>query len=559
MPEIPEASVREFSLKLATLTGRAASAARREFAALHGCSPSSLSRRLTSLGVRCHTRSDKGVMRSASGEQLAIVAALQSSSMSLRKGVVMPAKDAIEIAVQNGIAPQISASRYNAWLRDQTGTRRDQTAATPHIELRSLGPNHVHQVDFSLAVNWKVENNKPIYEHLIYKNKLPAAGVARIWRLIVIDHATGCFATRYSVSAGETVQALLDGLYHAWTEKTIKGQSIKDRYPFRGVPSILMADRGSAMQAGATAALLNRLGVTLNICEGARSKGAVEVSHRWWEEHFESRFRLQPPQSIEQLNEWATEFAAHLCRNERHSRHNSERSTMWAWYINRRPESKLRELRCTFDAFKAIALSDPQRCKVGGARIIRFKAQKYRVPEAFVPGTWVEVQFSPFDYPQIQVRPEGDVTASPYLCAPIELDEFGFATEAAIIGQEYKSQKHTAGETFAKTAASKAKELGGKVQAFGYHLERTSEVGVPATGEEVSVDQPASPVVSRVAARTQVMEFIGRSLTPAEAAYIAEVFADQVTEAQIGQAVAEIQRGIRGRVVSFPAAAGGKQ
>jgi hypothetical protein len=554
MPDLSRRAVEELAVRLTGLQGRDRSVARREFSALHCCSPSTLSRQLHAIGFRSHQRCDRGIRRTGhTDEQLAHIAALQASSLSLRKGIVMPANVAIEIAEHNGIAPGLSASSYNAWLRAQSGSRRDQTAATPHIELRSLGPNHVHQVDFSLAVNWKVKNNKPIYEHLIYKNKLPKEGEPRIWRLLVIDHATGCFFPHYTVSAGETVQGLLEGLFYAWSEKKLNGESLTRQYPFRGVPQILMADRGSTTKSGVTVALLNRLGVTLNICEGARSKGTVEVSHRIWEEHFETRLRLQPPDSIEQLNEWAIKYAAHYCATERHTRTGSERSTLWAWHIGRRPETQLRELRCSFETFKSIALTDAQKCKVGGSRIVRFRSQKYRVPDCFLPNTFVDVQFSPFEFPQIQVRPVDQPTAAAYLCTPVEVDEFGFATTAATIGQEYKGVKATPAATFARDAQRNAKVHidGGKVEAFGYHLERTPEIGVPTQGTELPVEAQAEAVMTRVSARTQVIEMLGRALTSPEAAHVNRVFGERVTEADITAAVAEIQRGIGARVLEF--------
>lgn len=554
MPELPAAEVRNLAVRLATLQGREQSAARREFIQLYNCSPSTLSRELHKIGHRQRTRCDRGTRRTGhTDEQLAQIAAIQASSISLRKGIVMPAATAIEIAEKNGIASGVSPNTYNAWLRQQSGSRRDQTAATPHVELRSLGPNHVHQVDFSLAINWKVTNNKPIYEHLIYKNKLPAEGVPRIWRLIVVDHATGAFHAHYSVSAGETVQALLEGLYYAWSEKKLNGESIVRRHPFRGVPKILMADRGSTTKSGVTVALLNRLGVELNICEGARSKGAVEVAHRIWEEHFETRMRLHPPQSIEQLNDWAVQFAAHYCATERHSRHGSERSTLWAWHINRKPETQLRELRCSFETFKSIALTDPQKCKVGGSRIVRFKTMKYRVPECILPNTYVDVQYSPFTFPEIQVRAYGDVNGETWLCSPVEVDEYGFAEHAAIIGEQYKAPKTTQAAKFAKDAQRSAGEMveGRKIEAFGYHLERTPEIGVPSQGVELPVEEQRPMVHTRIKARSVVIEMLGRPLTKPEADHVNRVFGEAVTEAEISAVVSEIQRGIGARVIAF--------
>ena len=181
------------------------------------------------------------------------VAALQRQSMSLRKGVVMPAEDAIEIAVDSGLLPEgaVSVDYYNRWLRRNAAARRDQTKETPHVELRSLGPNHVHQMDFSLAVNWKCFQEqgaaKIRYEHLIYKNKLPEAGQARLWRVVVSDHASGAFFVWYAQSRGETVQATLEALYRAWVRKET---DVERKYPFRGHPENLDGGPRAGQQGG---------------------------------------------------------------------------------------------------------------------------------------------------------------------------------------------------------------------------------------------------------------------------------------------------------------------
>lgn len=561
--KLPSSAVQNLAAQLATVRGRAASQLKQEAMRAYGCSPSTLSRALNEIGHRSHSRVDAGRRRKAvTDEQLRTVAYLQASSTSLRKGIMMPGKDAIDLAEQNGILERgsVDPSYLNRWLRDNDGSRTDQALTTPHIELRSLGPNHVHQVDFSQAINWKIENNKLMYEHLIYQNKLPAAGVPRLWRLLVVDHTTGAFFPHYTAAAGETVPALLEGLYRAWTVKRIAGLSVEDRYPFKGVPQILMADRGSTTRSGITVSLLQKLGVTLNICEGARSKGTVETSHRWWEERFESRFRLQPPPSIEQLNDWAVDFAARYCAEEQHSRHGLTRSSLWQWHIQRC--GYFRDLKCDFETFKSIALTDPQACKVDGARIIRFKGHKYRAPQEFVPGQFVGVQYSPFAYPEILMRDVNQPAGPAFAAAPIETDEFGYSKGAAIIGQEYKSQPHTRANTFAADARRGSKELvaTGGIQAFGYHIDKVAPMGMKQTGEEVAVTPAQQTLFSRVEARAAVMETLGRNFTVAEAEFVTARFGEQVTEEQISAAVAEIQQqGVTGRVLSFPSAVGGSK
>jgi hypothetical protein len=552
MPRIPQQAIRDLATRLDGVQGRAAAAVKRDFRGAYGVSAATLSRALNEVGVRCHSRSDAGVRRKdVRDEELHTIAAIQRTSLSLRKGIVMPAEDAINVAEDSGlVAPgAVSTSYYNEWLRGQDASRRDQLKPEPHTELRSLGPNHVHQVDFSVAVNWKMFQGKPTYEHLIYKNKLPDAGTPRLLRLIVVDHATGCIAPHYTCSTGETVQALLEGLFYAWTEKRIAGQSIQHLYPFRGVPKILMADRGSANQAGITATLMERLGIQLNICEGARSKGAVEQSHSWWETHFESRFRLQPPASVEQLNDWAIDFAAKQCATKTHTRHGAARSSMWAWHINRKPETQLRELKADFETFKAIAVSDPVQCLVAGNRVVRFRSKKYRLPQEFQAGEYVAVQYSPFAFPQVLVRHLTSGSGS-WLCEPIELDEFGFAADAPIIGQQYKAQKQTDTAQFIARAVETGKSLveGAELKVFGHHHESVEEIAVKHTSSDVLAPAPGPVYVTRVAARQAVLESIGRPFSPPEAAYLARTFGDQVTDEEIAVAVAAIQNGIRADV-----------
>lgn len=553
---VPVQAIRDFAAQLDGVEGRARAALKRDFAATYGVSAATLSRALNDVGVRSHRRSDAGVRRkTVPDDVLHQIAAIQRGSLSLRKGVVMPAEDAINIAEDSGRVERgaLTPSYFNGWLRSNNASRREQGKPEPHTDLRSLGPNHVHQVDFSLAVNWKVfQDGRPQYEHLIYKNKLPAAGQPRLLRLILVDHATGCFFAHYTCSTGETVQALLEGLYYAWSEKRIADQSVKQIYPFRGVPQILMADRGSANQAGITASLMQRLNVRLNICEGARSKGAVEVCHGWWEQHFESRLRLQRPQSVEQLNEWAVDFAARQCARAVHTRHGSARSTIWAWHINRKPETRLVELRVDFNTFKSICLTDAARCLVHGNRIVRFKGKKYRVPQEFQPGEYVAVQFSPFAYPEILVRHEQPDSDS-WLCEPIEVDEFGFPVDATVIGQQYKAQKKTDTAKFVDRADETTKQFvtGQQLRVFGHHRHSVEKIDIKHEGADVLAPSAPQVFMSKVQARQAVLDSLGRPFTPAEAAFLNRNFGEQVSEEQIAAAVANIHAGIRAEVVAL--------
>lgn len=538
--------LRELAVRLTGIPAPARAAIRREWCDLHGIHPATLSRALAEIGYRERApRRDRGVRRAAvSQDQVLGVAAIRRASNSLRKGDIMPTADAVEIARDSGLlGVDVSTSTVNRWLRESGLSADQQKQPTPHVDLRSLGPNHVHQADFSLAVNWKCFQGALKYEHLVYKNKPPMVGEPRLWRMIVTDHATGAFGVRYIQATGETVQATLEGLYHSWAAKPDS-----KKYPFRGLPRILMMDRGSANQTKITASVMERLQVALHICEGARSKGSVEVSHRFWEEHFESRLRLQPPESVGQLNQWALDFGAKLNSIPEHSRYGATRSAMWTWYIGRREETTLRELRCSWEEFTAIALSEPHRALVSGNRVIRFKGKRYRVPETAEINSTVLVQYSPFDLPAILVRPADTPNAPAWLCEPVELDEFGFLAASPVIGVEYKSHAQTKEQKAGKDAAAKLEEYlptAPKLRVFGHHADRVDTAQQPQPrGEAVDIAPAAEVRYTRLQARTRIVDALGRTLAPYEAAEVNRMLGDTATAAEIDALVERIAAGV---------------
>jgi len=566
MRKISIEAARAVIAQLKQAEGRAArSAIRREACELYGISDSTLSRWLHGAGHQERERADRGVRRIAVPEEtLRGVAALVRGSNSLKKGPIMPAVGMVQIAEDNGfVEPGVLKPSYlNRFMRENGFSKRHQMRPEPHITMRSKWPNHVHQVDFSLAVNWKIFQGRPVYEHLVYKNKLPEGGVPRLWRLIVVDHCSGAFFPWYVESTGETVKATLEGLYRAWARKTLRGESIENRYPFRGVPQILMADRGSANQAKITEVVMARLGVDFRIVQGARAKGTVEVSHNIWEMQFESRMRYQTPQSVEQLNEWAVDYAAWFCAAIPHSRFRATRSAHWAWRMKQLGDAPLRELNCSFETFKAIAVNEPTIARVRGDKTIQFKGKVYRLPGEVSIFSRVEISYSAFEYPNVLVRPVEQPNAAPWLCEPLEFDQSGFPVNAPVIGEEFKSHKQTETQQFMQSAdlvaAQHIESQGLKI--YGHHAEKVEPLQVRPEGTELLL--PGAGQAARMPkfdARLRVIEMIGRGLTGAEIAYVNSAFGEGVTEAEIDAAVAVIERGVAAAVLTFPQAVGGKQ
>ncbi len=547
----------EQASSLRELHGRGRAQRRRELEALFQVSSSTMSRWLHALSIVCHERSDKGRRVSGVTEgHLQTVFAIQYSSYKKTQGPIMPAADAIEIAERNGQVPHgvLTPSSYNAWLR-ATGIARDKVdTPEPHRDLVSLGPQHVHQADWSLAIYWKIKNNKAVFDELVYKNKLPAEGEPRLWRLIVTDHTSGMIFAWYTAAVGENVSILIEGLWKAWTEKIYQGESIQHLYPFRGVPRILMLDRGPGTKSQVMQNFLSHLGVKLNICEGARSKGQVESGHWWWEQRFESRFRLDPVIDIERLNDDAIAFAAKLCKDEIHSRTKAPRTAHWEFHLNRSFETQLRVPNCDFAEAKRFAVSPSKIATVGGSGIIQFRGQRYRVPQALLYEKKVSVACSPFEFPSVYVRSAENQDAPQFLCQPLAFNEHGFPEDGVVIGSEFKAHKDSVRAQRVKDAdrAVKAYAAGGeRFVTRGYHLEGLQPSGIKSRETEIEVS-PVDPIYSKFQARDMVHRALGgRPFSPAEARYLMR-FGDQVTQEEIDAAIAAIQGGLIADVVAMP-------
>lgn len=426
---------------------------------------------------------------------------------------------------------------------------------TRHVNLISLGPNHVHQVDFSLAINWKIKDGTAVYDELVYKNKLPAAGQPRLLRMIVTDHCSGMLFVWYTAAPGETTAALIEGLWHAWTEKRIGDRPITPIYPFRGVPRILMIDRGPGTRTQVFENFLAWLEVELNICEGSRSKGQVENAHWWWEQKFEGRFRLDPVVSVDRLNEDALQFAASLCKTKIHERTKATRTAHWEFYLNRNFESVLRVPNCSFEEAKRYAVSNDKSCRVYGDGTIQFKGNRYRLPESLLREKAVNVVYSPYDYPAVIVRALAPGSV-PVAVRPLARNEHGFFVDGAVIGKEFKSHKYDQRQRLQAEAQQRIEEWTASSERMvtrGYHLEglETSGIQSAETPIEANVQPAAMPAHQ---AREEVLFRVGRDLTAPERALLLG-FGETVTEAEIAAVVEQIVNGVLARVIPMRAAA----
>jgi len=389
------------------------------------------------------SRADKGVRKSGLTDmQVELVAGLIHTTAREVKGPIMPVERSLEIFIDSGYidADQVTPSGMRGILRKHQLNAASLKISDPHSRMRSLHPNHCHVFDVSVCIQYYLKGKKGLCimdERDFYKNKLHnyAKVKTRLLRYVIVDHFSGMFYFRYFEAAGETQNNLYTFLVEAW-----RGRD-DARYPFRGVPFNLLMDNGAANSARAVVSFLKRL--EINIPAGrpynSERQGAVERMHGIIEEWFESGLRLQPAYDLDTLNVWAFDFCINHNANRVHTRHGMTRTQCWLMIR----QGELRELPDQEILSELYSYTDEQFTRlVNRDYAISYKGDNYNLKhvEGIVPGrSTVRIVINPFDLETIGVIFNDIVyEAKPVKVLPAELG--AFPANAAIIGQEYKSQ-----------------------------------------------------------------------------------------------------------------------
>lgn len=260
-------------------------------------------------------RADKGSSRLPE-ESLLAIAAMKREGVRMNGKQTMPTCVAMNVADTNGITVNVSSSQVARLLR----TRRMDTAsvmtARTTTELRSLHPNYLHQVDPSLCLLFYMGGRQHLMtEQKFYKNKQEnyAKVKLKVWRYVRVDHFSGVVDVRYYESAGENQQVLFDFLMWTWGKQAGRLN--------HGVPQMMLWDKGSANTSHGIQNLLDSLGVRheTHAAGHAWAKGGVEQANNLVETHFESRLKLEPVNTVEELNAaalaWARDWNANLLKH----------------------------------------------------------------------------------------------------------------------------------------------------------------------------------------------------------------------------------------------------
>ncbi len=411
-------------------------------------------------------RSDAGQTR-LPGETLEAIAAMQREGIRANGKRTMPLAVAMNVADANGITVNVSESQISRLLRQRRMDTRSVTTARTTTELRSLHPNHVHQIDPSLCLLYYTPGGKQhlMTESKFYKNKLDAFAKVKLkcWRYVRYDHASGVVDVRYYEAEGENQAVLFDFLMWTWGRQ-------EGRLNY-GVPKLLLWDKGSANTSHAIQNLLDALDVKheTHAAGHAWAKGGVEQANNLVETHFESRLRLEPVDSVEQLNaaalSWARDWNANLLAHidSRLRRASSEpmvRDDLWnlilrtpgvlvdmpprevcQWFLaGKEAERQVRNLQITF-AHPELGRSAAYDLRAWAEHI--HNGQKVTVaPVLLREGVLrVSIDRAGAEALVVEVEPQRD------------FDAFGRSADAQVIGEGYKRAPETAGEAVARRLA----------------------------------------------------------------------------------------------------------
>jgi hypothetical protein len=496
-------------------------------------------------------RADKGVGVLAE-EQIEFVAGTIYKTGRENKGPIMPVENAMEFAIDNGIMArgEITVGGMQRVLRQRQVDKARLNAPTPHVEMRSLHPNHVHEVDVSTCIQYYLSENglSIMREDEFYKNKFANFKKVDIplQRYILTDHFSGFMFVYYYLAAGETAENLFDFLCRAWEAKA------EVNFPFRGVPFKMLMDGGCRAKAKALGEQLWE-GLDIEIIAGlpgnSRRQGSVEQSHNIWEKWFETRLRIDPASTIEELNRKARGFCIWLNATRRHTRTGMPRLN--CWLMIKREE--LRELpeRAELQAL----MNKPVIMKKVFNHKIRFEGQRYDIKHANIPhGTEVKV------IRNIWKIKEGIITVSYenqlYEARVIEMlpaELGGFAVNSAIIGEQYKAQPETETQkavkrmdeiaTGSRTPDKKATPFAG-LNAFEGFAEKVANItALPKKGTPIEMGRE---IVSASISITEFLKSLAREIgkiPPAMNKELRSIYGDSIDANEAARVIGQIAGG----------------
>lgn len=460
-------------------------------------------------------RSDAGDVSLPRAEAVIISALLMASHRKSNKRL-MSISQALDILRANnevraertdpatGEVMPLSESAVSRALRHY-GLHPDQlNRPAPAVELRSLHPNHVWQIDASLCVLYYLnarterESGLQVMERdKFYKNKpgnLKSIEADRVWSYEITCHNSDSIYLEYVMGAESAANL---------TNVFINAIQSREGDPFHGVPFIIMLDMGSANTSGLFKNLARRLQVRLipHAAGNARATGQVEKSRDTIERNFESGLRLAPVGSLEELNTQARRWSRWFNANKIHSRHGRTRTEQWMTI-----QAEQLRIAPSVDVCRELLTHEPETRKVSDMLTVSFKGRDFDVrdvPQVMV-GEKLHMAINPWVQDAAMVvytDTEGNETL--HSVPVVERDDAGFRVDGNVIGEDWKRHADTVLDTNRKEvertiydaanqeevdAARKAKAIpfGGRIDPYKPMEQAPERTFLPRQGVELA-------------------------------------------------------------------------
>ncbi|MBN1104724.1 MAG: hypothetical protein JXL84_15000 [Deltaproteobacteria bacterium] len=496
-------------------------------------------------------RADAG-RRAVTGEQVALVSAIIQSTAREVKGCIMDVDTALGLAEDNGlIGPgTVSTARMQALLRENNMNRAMLDIPEPRIRMRSLHPNHVHVLDASICIQYYLRGRKGLAimdERKFYKNK--PANFSKIKnkliRYVLTDHFSHTIFVKYYYVAGENMETVYDFLCSAW-----RGGR-HEKWPFRGVPFFLLMDAGAANIAKPIIGMLKQLDVQFpeSMPHNPARQGSAEVAHDMVESKFESRLRIQPAATIEELNAWALDWCAWFNGTKKHRRHGMTRTGCWLKYAK---QEHIRDLP-SGEMMQELFAAPSETRTVDAHYCISYKSNTYRLKhvEGIIPRrSQVLVVFRPMQWPDVGVV----FNETEYIVRPLGVFDGGFLEGSAVIGAEYKAlpespvqkvRKVNENMAYGESREKGAAPFSGTLQrVFGHMAEKLGNVAaMPRRGTPIEVGRDLAQKEIPIMELFKRLRDAGVAVTPALNAELREELGGSVSVGRAEEVVRALVEG----------------
>lgn len=547
--------------------------------ALFGWSQDKLYRELAKIGwVSCRVKRKDAGQTKACTDMLATAEAMRMLSQRKNGKLIMGTPVARSILSQNGFATDVSVSTLNRLFKQRATANSNIKTDSPSVVMRSLHPNHVHQVDPSLCVIYYMPDGKQymMESDQFYKNKLDNYAKVKLkcWRYVLTDHFSATIIVRYYAAEGENTANLWDFLCYAWQRQTGR--------IFSGVPKLLYWDKGSANQSGAIKNALNELDVAhmAHIKGNARAKGSVEGGNNLVETQFECRLKFEPVNNVHELN-----AAVEHWYNAFNSNSIPAQDTRLKRLGMRLPAARY-GLWQTIKAEQLRNLPNPEICQALLSRVpvertvsqtltISFKAHNqapvchYSLKDCagVLVGSKVMVSAKFYSVADVSVLiKQADGTQTQHVLSPIAYDPVsGMPLDAPVFGENYQALPDTQAETRRKeadklaypgldeAAIDKAKDkqvapFGGLINAHS-HLDKAAAAAPGYMQKKGSVITPASapktdePIYDLVDLKNWLHKRLFRDFEPHEFEWLHANFTT-VKESQLNDILTQLRKGV---------------